>query len=110
MRIVIIAIVIVLLYLVYINEKGKKKPAKVRYVNILPPPRQAMTIPPFGVFILEKHRGSEVIHRHEKCHWQQYQEKGLLSFYTDYFGHTIEHGYSGNEMEKECYIKENYKL
>jgi len=103
----IIAIIVAVLYVLYLNDKGKAGPPKVKYVRTLPYPRQAMTVPPFGVFILDKYRGSETIYTHELCHWDQYRARGLRRFYRDYFGHTLKDGYSGNTMEKECYQKEN---
>ena len=61
--------------------------------------RDAVTIPPFGMYCLPGHEGLEA---HEKVHWQQYEQMGLLKFYLKYFWYQIKYGYQNNPMEIEA--------
>ena len=93
-------------YICLLNINRKTHTPKPRLVKRLPPPRKAMTIVPFGILI-KADEDSETIRKHEECHWQQYQELGLLRFYAKYFGQYIKNGYRENTLEEQCYLAEN---
>lgn len=62
----------------------------------------ARTIPPIGIFISEQQRGNERLIDHERVHWQQYQERGLLGYYFDYLGELYAYGYDVMPMEMQA--------
>jgi len=74
----------------------------------------AMTIPPFGIFIDEKQKDNKALLDHEMVHWKQYQELGLLKYYGKYMSETSDGGYDNSAMEKEArtnesgYCQDNY--
>lgn len=105
--IALISLTLVLVLFLAIYSNGAiKKPAPLKYVNILPGSIMAITIPPFGIFIEEKYalEGSEpgTILAHEKIHWLQYQERGLFKFYLEYLSGWIKLGRFYNDLEKEA--------
>lgn len=93
----------------------KNKKPKIYYTNWIFPPFRGMTIPPFGIFILKKHKGNEKILEHDLIHWKQYKRMGLFLFYFRYFTQLIIIGYDTMPMEMEArqnedyYTKWNYK-
>lgn len=74
----------------------------------------AMTVPPFGIMVTEKHSCNVGLLEHELVHWKQFQQSGLLGYYLNYLRGHVARGYDGNPMEVEarfredCYCKENY--
>ena len=74
----------------------------------------ARTIPPFGIYVKESEKDNHELLNHEKVHWKQYQEMGLLKFYSKYKSELRKHGYDEMPMEKEAreneseYCKSNY--
>lgn len=74
----------------------------------------ALTIPPFGVFVHQDHEQNTALIEHELVHWRQYQQLGLFGYYTHYFLKHLQYGYDGNPMEREArfaesdYCKLNY--
>ncbi len=74
----------------------------------------ARTIPPFGIYLKESEKYNNELLKHELVHWRQYQEKGLINFYRDYFIEMKNHGYDKMPMEKEArknetpFCQENY--
>lgn len=50
-------------------------------VRWLPFDAWAVTLPPFGVFILRCKRHDYELIRHELGHWQQYKDWGFFRFY-----------------------------
>ena len=73
-----------------------------------------MCIPPFGIFILKKHKGNKKILQHDLIHWKQYQKQGFLDFYLRYLIEFIFIGYDKMPMEMEArkneplHIRNNY--
>lgn len=65
----------------------------------------AITLPPFGIFILAERFNEEELRKHESIHWEQYQEMGLIKFYLLYLWYNIRYGYSNNSMEIEADTK-----
>lgn len=53
----------------------------------------AITLPPVVVLIREE-RDSPGLRRHERVHWRQYEERGLLGFYVGYVWHWARVGFS----------------
>lgn len=74
----------------------------------------ARTIPPFGIYVKEGEQNNEALINHEKVHWKQYQEKGLIGFYSQYAKEIKEFGYDNMPMEIEAreneteHCKHNY--
>ena len=69
-----------------------------------------VTIPPFGIYILEERLGEERLKIHELAHWAQYQRMGLVMFYLTYFWYNIRYGYHMNPMEIEARNAETHLL
>ena len=65
------------------------------------------TIPPFGIFINEKHKDNENLLSHERIHWKQYHRLGLLGFYALYLYGYLKYGYDLHPMEIEARSVEN---
>ena len=91
-----------LLYLFFKNMQARSNPAPIKYVSWLPSPRRAMTIPPFGIYIKDEHKGNEILLAHELCHWEQYKNKGMVPFYVSYFTQFLSYGYKDMPMETNC--------
>jgi hypothetical protein len=87
---------------------------KIYYVDNLPGKFRGMCIPPFGIFILKKHRGNKKILQHDLVHWKQYKKLGFLDFYLKYLIQYIFIGYENMPMEIEArqneplHIRNNY--
>ncbi len=90
-------------YIIWLNFRNKTGRAPKWYTTNLPGDRKAVTMPPFGIYIEPDVKNNEEIKRHEQCHWKQYQEKGLIKFYSDYFKLKKQHQYTENPMEVECF-------
>jgi hypothetical protein len=92
-----------LLCFIGFNEVQKascKIPIKIR--DRLPGNYNAMTIPPFGIYILKSEVGNRELIRHELIHWYQYKKMGLLAYYGRYFSEMKCYGYDGMPMEVEA--------
>ena len=75
------------------------KQPKIYYHSIWilpPPPRRAITLPPWGIFIKKKYKSNQKILNHELIHWQQYQIMGLFKFYFQYLKEFLIYGYKKN--------------
>ncbi len=83
------------------------KAPRIYYVNWLLPPFRGMTIPPFGIFILKKHKGNQTILNHDFVHWEQYKKLGLILFYLRYFLQLLVFGYNKMPMEIEARYEES---
>jgi hypothetical protein len=74
----------------------------------------AITIPPFGIFITEKEKDNQALLDHEMVHWRQYQQMGLIPFYLEYARQKKEYGYDKMPLEIEArhneslYCQTNY--
>ena len=86
------------------NEKPK-----IFYVKWLIPPFRAMTIPPFGIFILHKYKGDDQVLQHDLIHWKQYKRMGIIMYYLRYIVQLIFIGYDTMPMEMEARQKEKYE-
>lgn len=101
----IILIVAMVLYIVLKNKKSMNSEPK--FITMpLPGDRKAVTMPPFGVYIEKDVENDQAVIKHEKCHWNQYQRKGLIDFYKEYISLKSDHDYNDNPMEQECFIAE----
>lgn len=67
----------------------------------------ARTIPPFGIWITEAQKDNQELINHELTHWKQYQQKGLLKFYSDYKQQFDQYGYDNMPMEIEARANES---
>jgi len=101
----IILIVIIIVGLMFWNKKAQGKDPKL-IVLPLPGNRKAVTMPPFGVYIEPDVKNNDSVIKHEYCHWRQYQDKGLINFYKDYFKMKANFNYEENPMEQECFMAE----
>jgi hypothetical protein len=82
---------------------------KIYYVKWLIRPFRAMTIPPFGIFILNKYKGDNQILQHDLIHWQQYKRMGIFMYYFRYIIQLIIIGYDTMPMEMEARQHEKYE-
>ncbi len=91
------SILLLLLIYSFIKRKGSPK----IYLVSGPGGRgfNAITLPPFGIFLDKNRTQPPNVILHESTHWKQYQEQGLLGFYLGYLANSIIHGYSHNPYE-----------
>ncbi len=74
----------------------------------------AITIPPFGIFIKKERRNNENLLNHEIVHWEQFKKLGMIKFYSNYIKQFTKFGYDNMPMEIEArynespYCKTNY--
>jgi hypothetical protein len=68
----------------------------------------AVTLPPFGIFINIKQRRNLQLLRHELRHWAQYERMGLVRFCIGYMAANIKYGYDHNPFEIEARSNENH--
>lgn len=61
-----------------------------------------ITLPPWGIYILENHMYSDALVRHEQAHWAQYQRMGAVRFYWTYLWGLVRYGYQNHPMEIEA--------
>ena len=100
-------------FMIYNAWKKNKNPS-IYITNKLPKNFNATTIPPFGIYINESEKDNQALIKHELIHWKQYQEKGLLHYYLDYFRQLKKFGYDKMPMEEDArknengFCKENY--
>jgi len=61
-----------------------------------------ITLPPFGIFIVQERLNDQRLRRHERAHWDQAQRLGVIRFYARYLWLNLRHGYKNNPMEIEA--------
>lgn len=66
-----------------------------------------ITLPPFGIYILQNRINDNRLIKHELAHWNQYKCMGLLRFYSTYIFYHFRYGYQNNPMEIEARQVEN---
>lgn len=102
------------LIMIYNAAQRRRKDIPLFIRKTLAKNYNARTIPPFGIYVKESEKDNQALIEHEKIHWKQYQEKGLINFYSDYSKELKQFGYDKMPMEKEArkyeneYCKENY--
>jgi len=94
-------------FLIYVAVQRNRKDPPIYFKKKLSGNYNARTIPPFGIFILESERRNLDLIEHEKVHWKQFQELGLIGFYSKYAKQMKEYGYDGMPMEKEARFNES---
>jgi hypothetical protein len=62
----------------------------------------AITLPPFGIYILKERINETVLRNHELVHWEQYKRLGVIGFYAKYLYYNFKYGYWDNPMEVEA--------
>ena len=62
----------------------------------------AITLPPFGIFVLKDRLNDVKLLEHEQIHWNQYDRMGFIKFYVLYLYYNLKYGYWNNPMEKEA--------
>lgn len=67
----------------------------------------AITLPPFGIYVKAERMNDEILIRHEMCHWAQYQRMGAVKFYAMYLWYSLRYGYWMNPMEVEARMSAN---
>lgn len=72
----------------------------LRFLNAVR--RDAVTLPPFGIFVRPERMSDEALLRHEQVHWAQWQRMGTLRFYISYLWLLMRHGYDNHPMEIEA--------
>lgn len=101
-------------FLLYNTKQKNRNNAPVFYKKDFVKNYNARTIPPVGIFIKESEKENKALLEHEKVHWKQYQKRGLIKFYTDYYSQLKKYGYDKMPMETEAryneseYCKKNY--
>lgn len=83
------------------KSKKSKKP-KIKYVKWLPRSAWGITLPPYGIFILEKHRNNRSLKAHELWHWRRYLQWGAIKFYWRAITQYIIYGYRKSPIELEA--------
>lgn len=97
LKIVVFAILLIIVTLDFF------KPEAVYYIPFdIPGSQMAVTVPPFGIFIEEKHKKDGDILKHEKIHWKQYKEMELFVFYGTYLSEFLKYGRINGPMEIEA--------
>jgi hypothetical protein len=64
----------------------RQNPPKIIVVDRLPANFNAVTVPPFGIFILRGQESNAALLKHEMVHWNQFQQLGLLPYYYELHG------------------------
>jgi|TARA_R110000823_G_scaffold201757_2_gene332604 hypothetical protein len=101
---IILVFVTVIITSHYINFNEEPP---IRYINFeLPDKMMAVTIPPFGILISNKYQseggGPGTVLAHEKIHWLQYNELGLVNFYYYYITDFVKCGRINHPMEVDA--------
>lgn len=91
----------------FVLRQLRREQPKIRYVEKLPCSYNAVTIPPFGIYIEDQHKGNNALLEHELIHWKQYQSMGLLPYYGKYVKDLFFHGYDLHPMEVQARANEN---
>ncbi|HET6558052.1 MAG TPA: hypothetical protein VFG54_12105 [Prolixibacteraceae bacterium] len=65
-----------------------------------------ITLAPFGIFVKPGKLEDRRLLNHEKIHWRQQWEMGILLFYVWYLVEWMWKGYRGISFEKEAYEKD----
>ena len=84
-----------------------KAPVVIYLPFNLPDELKGTTIPPFGMFILEKYKDEKnpnacTVLQHEMEHWNQYRQMGLFSFHYQYLKEFVVNGRVNHWMEREA--------
>lgn len=61
-----------------------------------------ITLPPFGIYILQEQLHNTRLIKHERQHWKQYKQLGAVMFYAKYIWYSVRYGYRNNPMEIEA--------
>lgn len=61
-----------------------------------------VTLPPFGIYILDERMQDDRLIRHEQAHWRQYERMGAVRFYVTYIWQVLRYGYWNAPMEIEA--------
>lgn len=77
------------------------KPAP-KFLRLILRKFDAITLPPFGIYVKEERMNNEGLIRHEMCHWEQYKRMGAVKFYVMYLWYSMRYGYYNNPMEVEA--------
>ena len=99
--------ILIIVFIVSMDRIVKNSAPEIYTWKKLPGNNQATTLPPFGIIVKESLIHNIPVIKHEKCHWQQYQERGLVKYYFDNLKELFNNGYENNSMETQCYIAEN---
>lgn len=63
---------------------------------------RAITLPPWGVYMLPGSLDDWGLRDHEIVHWHQAQRLGILRFYSLYLWYQVRYGYEHNPFEIEA--------
>jgi hypothetical protein len=63
---------------------------------------KAITLPPFGIYVIQRYVDNTRLAKHEAKHWEQYERMGVLKFYAVYLWYSLKYGYRNNPMEIEA--------
>jgi hypothetical protein len=107
MKTLLMTITILILTVIGVSNINYNLEPKIKYIDFeLPNDMMAITIPPFGIFISQEYKsegdGPGTILAHEKIHWLQYQELGLIGFYYSYIPDLIRYGRIDHPMEVDA--------
>ena len=61
-----------------------------------------ITLPPWGVYILDDRLSDNKLIKHEQAHWRQWQRMGTIRFYVVYLFGLVRYGYRNHPMEVEA--------
>lgn len=102
---VVIALGVAAIYAV--TRDLRKQQPRIHYVPHIPGGFNAITLPPYGIYIRNDQQGNDELFQHEMIHWQQYQRLGLVPFYYEYLKGYFIHGYDLHPMEQEARVIED---
>lgn len=100
----LIAFFIVVLWC--ISQRSNNRP-RIIYTRKMPANYNALTVPPFGIFISQDEKENRALLDHELRHWKQYQREGLIPFTFGYARAARRFGYDGNPYEIEARSNES---
>jgi len=98
------------------NYRQRRRPARIIPVPNRPGGFNANTVPPFGIFIQKSQINNQALIDHERTHWRQYMQQGLIPYYFNYASQIAAYGYDHMPMEIEArsneapWVKNNYTI
>ncbi len=104
---VIIGISVFSLLLLFVKNQSARNSKPKIYLRKNLNGYNARTLPPFGIYILEKEKNNKALLNHELIHWKQYQKLGLIKYYSQYYSQYKKYGYDKMPMEIEARTSEN---
>jgi len=104
---ILIGVGLLVAWLAMKNYRALTAPPTIIGVRYLPGNYNAITIPPFGIYVLNEHLENSNLINHELVHWQQYKAMGMLKYYATYLKEFFQYGYDAMPMELQARFNES---